>query len=36
LLAMFTGQRVKIDRWEAALLLIFYVGYTIYLVRGAL
>ncbi len=31
-LAMFTGGRKKLDRWEAALLLIFYLAYTTYLV----
>lgn len=30
--AMFTGKRKKIDRWEAALLLGFYLTYTIVLV----
>lgn len=32
LLAMFTGKRKKLDRWEAALLMIFYLGYTTFLV----
>ncbi|MEB2776700.1 calcium/sodium antiporter [Algoriphagus sp. D3-2-R+10] len=32
--AMFTGKRKKLDRWEAALLLVSYLGYTIYLVSG--
>lgn len=31
-LAMFTGAKKKLDRWEAALLLITYVFYTIYLI----
>lgn len=31
-LAMFTGGRKKLDRWEAAILLIFYLAYTTYLV----
>lgn len=31
--AMFTGKRKKLDRWEAAILLISYVGYTFYLVQ---
>ncbi|PZX53307.1 calcium/sodium antiporter [Algoriphagus chordae] len=31
-IAMFTGVRKKLDRWEAALLLVFYLGYTAYLV----
>ena len=30
--AMFTGQRKKLDRWEAGLLLVSYVAYTVYLV----
>jgi len=29
--AMFTGQKKKLDRWEAGVLLITYIGYTIYL-----
>lgn len=33
LLAMFTGKKKKLDRWEAAILLFFYLAYTIYLVR---
>lgn len=31
-LAMFTGKKKKLDRWEAALLLIIFIGYTTYLV----
>ncbi|MDD4107876.1 MAG: calcium/sodium antiporter [Prolixibacteraceae bacterium] len=31
-LAMFTGGRKKLDRWEAAILLIIYIAYTIWLV----
>lgn len=31
-IAMFTGQRKKLDRWEAALLLAIYVAYTVYLI----
>jgi len=31
-LAMFLGKRKTLDRWEAALLLIAYLGYTTYLV----
>lgn len=34
-LAMFTGKRKKLDRWEAGILLALYVGYTIYLVTNA-
>lgn len=30
--AMFTGMKKKLDRWEAALLLIVYLGYTVWLV----
>lgn len=32
LLSMLTGQRKKLDRWEAGILLAFYLIYTIYLV----
>ncbi|MEB2780194.1 calcium/sodium antiporter [Algoriphagus sp. C2-6-M1] len=35
-LAMFTGKRKKLDRWEAAILLMFYIGYTTYLVSKEL
>ena len=31
-LAMFTGKRKSLDRWEAAILLVFYLAYTTYLV----
>lgn len=30
--AMFHGKKKKLDRWEAALLLVFYIGYMAYLV----
>ncbi|MDO8897490.1 MAG: sodium:calcium antiporter, partial [Bacteroidales bacterium] len=30
--AMFTGMKKKLDRWEAALLLVVYMGYTVWLV----
>jgi cation:H+ antiporter len=30
--AMFTGKKQKLDRWEAALLLIAYIAYTIFLI----
>ena len=30
-IAMFTGQRKKLDRWEAALLLLAYVTYTTFM-----
>ncbi|MEC5157199.1 calcium/sodium antiporter [Chryseobacterium sp. MP_3.2] len=32
MLAMFTGRRKMLDRWEALLLIGFYLSYTIYLV----
>lgn len=32
IIAMFTGKRKKLDRWEALILLSFYVVYTTYLV----
>ncbi|MCG9972777.1 calcium/sodium antiporter [Christiangramia crocea] len=31
-MAMFTGKRKRLDRWESAILLSFYLIYTIYLV----
>lgn len=36
LLAMFTGKYRKLDRWESAILLTFYLGYTTYLVMQEL
>ena len=30
--AMFTGQKKKLDRWEAGVLLLTYIGYTAYLI----
>lgn len=36
LAAMLTGTRKKLDRWEAAILLIIFVGYTVYLVSNEL
>jgi cation:H+ antiporter len=32
LLAMYTGKKLSLDRWEAAILLLAYVGYTLYIV----
>ena len=32
ILAMFTGERKKLDRWEAASLVLFYLAYSIYLI----
>lgn len=31
--AMFTGQRKKLDRWEAGLLLFVFIGYMVVLIR---
>lgn len=31
--AMFSGKKKKLDRWEAGVLLIFYIGYTILLIN---
>ncbi|MFB6319473.1 calcium/sodium antiporter [Saccharicrinis sp. FJH54] len=31
-IAMFTGQRKKLDRWEAAVLLVTFIAYTTFLV----
>lgn len=31
-IAMFTGKSHRLDRWEAAILLMMYIGYTVYLV----
>lgn len=33
-IAMFTGKKKKLDRWEAALLLLSYSIYTVYLIAG--
>jgi cation:H+ antiporter len=35
-IGMFTGQKKKLDRWEAALLLVIFLVYTGYLVAGEL
>lgn len=32
--AMFTGQKKKLDRWEAAVLLVTFIMYTLYLILG--
>lgn len=32
-LTMFSGKKKKLDRWEAAVLLAMYVGYTVYLIN---
>jgi cation:H+ antiporter len=31
-MAMFMGKKKKLDRWESAILLTFYLGYTVFLV----
>ncbi len=33
-IAMFSGKKKKIDRWEAVILLAIYIGYTIYLIAA--
>ena len=33
-IAMFTGKKKKLDRWEAALLLIIFIAYTVYLISN--
>lgn len=35
-MAMFTGKKHKLDRWEAAILLVFYLGYMGYVVYGTI
>lgn len=35
-IGMFTGQKKKLDRWEAALMLVIFLAYTGYLVAGEL
>lgn len=30
---MFTGKRRMLDRWEGAVFILFYVGYTIFLIK---
>lgn len=34
-LAMFSGRRKCLDRWEAAILLVVFISYTIYLIRSS-
>lgn len=31
-IAMFSGKKKKLDRWEAGILFMIYIGYTMYLV----
>lgn len=33
-IAMFTGGKKKLDRWEAAILLVVFIGYTYYLIAS--
>ncbi|MBE0651420.1 MAG: calcium/sodium antiporter [Bacteroidales bacterium] len=33
-IAMFAGKKKKLDRWEAGILLLIYLVYTIYLIRS--
>jgi len=33
-IAMFTGGRKKLDRWEALILLAIYIFYTVYLITA--
>jgi cation:H+ antiporter len=35
-IAMFTGGKKKLDRWESVVLLLIYIGYTAWLVAGEL
>ncbi len=35
-LAMFTGNKKKLDRWEAAVLLLLYISYTALLIKNEL
>ncbi len=34
--AMFTGKKKKLDRWEATIMLLIYIGYTFYLIEREL
>lgn len=34
LMAMMTGRRMRLDRWEACILLLVFIGYTVYLIKG--
>ena len=35
-IAMFSGRKKKLDRWEAGVLLLIYTGYTVYLINTVL
>jgi cation:H+ antiporter len=30
---MFLGGKKRLDRWEAAILLMVYIGYTVFLIQ---
>lgn len=32
-IAMFSGKKKKLDRWEAGILILIYLGYTIFLIQ---
>jgi cation:H+ antiporter len=32
-LAMFAGKRHRLDRWEAGIMLLIYIGYTLFLIK---
>lgn len=33
-LAMFSGKKKKLDRWEAGIMILIFIGYTFYLING--
>lgn len=35
-IAMFSGKKKKLDRWEAGILLLIYIGYTILLINNGI
>ena len=35
-MAMFSGKKKKLDRWEAGILLLIYIGYTIFLIVNSI
>ncbi|MBW6459111.1 MAG: hypothetical protein K0B08_00925 [Bacteroidales bacterium] len=35
-LAMFSGKRKRLDRWEASIMLVIFISYTIYLIRSSI
>jgi cation:H+ antiporter len=34
MLAMFTGRRRRLDRWEGVLFVLLYAGYVVWLLLG--